>query len=115
MHVDQHAKLPVTCPRRRFRVSLRLAMALVAVAALPLAWWLNGVHAERRVVAEIRHAGGFVDRGFRRTPTGSLLPNAPNPAPRWLLRLVPEDYFQAVNFVSVRGPNSSSSCSGGPA
>src|SRR5205807_2418517 len=104
VHADRPADGPGSRPRRRLRVTLGLAMALVATLAVPMAWVTNRVRAERRAVAAIRRAGGFVDRGFRRAPTGELLPKAPNPAPRWLLRYVPGDLFQGVNFVSLRGP-----------
>ncbi len=91
---------------RRWRPVLRLRtlMAFILLICVGLGWIAGRVRVERQAVAAIRHAGGFADRGHRRTPTGNLLPNAPNPAPAWVLRWVPEECFQTVNFVGLRGP-----------
>jgi hypothetical protein len=78
---------------------------MVAVA-VPLAWKMNRVSAQRRVVAMIENAGGFVEydyaaESFRTNPTGEPTP----PGPPWLRWMLGDDLFAEVAEVHLYDVN----------
>jgi hypothetical protein len=90
--------------RRRFRLSLGVGMALVAFLAVPMAWVFNHARTQSHAISAIRHAGGFVNYNFRRSPEGLILDDSgENPAPAWFRRAVPDYYYRNFNLVSLRG------------
>jgi hypothetical protein len=91
--------------KRRFRLSLGVGMALVALLAVPMALVSNHARTQSHAISAIRHAGGFVDYNFRRSPEGLILKDSgKNPAPAWFSRAVPDYYYRSFNIVSLRGP-----------
>lgn len=76
-----------TPPRSWRRFSLRSLLGLLVVVAVPLAWKVNQLSTERRVVAEIEAAGGQIARS--------------DPwAPEWCCAFLGREYFSYIDRVS---------------
>ena len=94
---------PPQSARRRLRVSLRGLMVLVLVVGGGLGWQVYRLRSQRLAVAAIRAAGGTVlydyqfstDPAIRTRLRGVTEP----PAPRWLRRLVGDEFFQSAASV----------------
>jgi uncharacterized protein YjbI with pentapeptide repeats len=92
-------------PRRRFRITLGVSMALIACVAVPIAVVVNHARKQDLALSAIRHGGGFVLYDFRRAPDGAILDDgSENTAPEWVRRHVPKHYYRDFNAVSLRGP-----------
>jgi hypothetical protein len=81
--------------RRRFALSLRMLMLLVLVAGSFLGWRARRASIQRRAVAAIERAGGFVMYDFEIGPDGPKVGPKPQPwAPKWLRRAFGDEFFQ---------------------
>lgn len=96
--------MPIAPPRRRrLRLSLRLMMLAVVVAAIPLARIAVRARAQRAAVRTIREAGGGVSYDWQLTRAGRYNPSAEGPpGPRWLIGLLGSDYFETVKNVDLQ-------------
>ena len=79
---------PVSRPWRRFlRISIRGLIVLVLVVDLWLGWLVRMPDIHRDAVAAIVNAGGTVNYSWGRKTV------SPIPMPRWLMKLIGDDYF----------------------
>ena len=87
-----------THPKRRFfRYSLRTLMLVVTVFCIWMGITAKRAREQRQAVEAIREVGGFVYHEHQMHPSYS-------PSPKWLLRLIGEDYFSSVSYVFMFGP-----------
>ena len=100
--IDQQ---PPKSRRRWFSFSLRSLMLLVAIVSIPLGWvgWkINRARNQRAVVAELKKL--YADITYDNTLVFATGRHAANPqGPKWLIRLLGEDYFVEVRGVTYDG------------
>ena len=91
--------------RRRLAVSVRVFLALVAVSAVPMAWFNTRVLAQRRAVALVKQVRGYVYMDHQRVSPGVYNPSTDVRAKvrPWLLKILPVEFFQEVGLVGLRG------------
>lgn len=81
------------------RFSIRSALFLMVLIAIPLGWKVNRVRAQRQAVARIQAAKGSVLYDFEQR---SMEVNPEAPGPRWLTDLLGRDFFADVVSVCLR-------------
>lgn len=86
--------------RRRFRISLRIAMLFVFFTALGLAWQVNKARKQREAVEAVKNYGGWVHYDYEFV-NGKLTPGQTPWAPGWLRRPLGDELFQDVTQVSL--------------
>jgi len=90
-------------PRRRWlQFSLRSILVLTGVLAVLIAWLgpkFYFAYEQRQAVAAILASGGQVAYDYQ--AAGEQEP----PGPKWLRRLIGDDFFQRIDVVSFRGQN----------
>ena len=86
---------PPTPRRRWFRFTLRLLLLLVAVLAIPMAWKVNRVQNQRRVLATLTPFGAEVIWSYQHL--GAVAPLGP----QWLRRLLGDDFFADVHHINI--------------
>jgi hypothetical protein len=89
--------------RRWFHLSLRGLMVLVLVVGGGIGWKANRARTQRRAVAAIKAAGGSATYDFEYPNNGIPKPKEPS-APRWLRRVIGDEYFQEVASVGFSNP-----------
>src|SRR5277367_4493391 len=84
-------------PRRPWlRFSLRFLLLMIVVIAIPLAWQVNRVQEQRRLVAEVRRLGGRVFWDHEWSPGPGQPSYRVPPGPKWLRYILGEDFFAHV-------------------
>ncbi len=95
-------------PRRwRFRITLRALMVVVLVVGGLLAWKANRARSQRRAVAAIKAAKGMVLYDFQYDLLNQVPKTKPNKepsGPKWLRKLLGDEYFQEVTMVQLPEP-----------
>jgi hypothetical protein len=86
--------------RRRARVSIRATMLIVLAIAIVLGWQVNTAREQQRVVRAIQKYGGWVHYEHEFV-NGKLTPGRSPWAPRWLRRMLGDEFFQTVRQVSL--------------
>jgi hypothetical protein len=94
---------PIESPsRRRFRLSLRVTMLLIAGTACGLGWFVRSAQEQRRAVDAILARGGTVDFDYKYDDVrGRRLPKGESWRPIWLQRLLGDEYFHTVSCVGL--------------
>lgn len=82
---------------RRLRISLRVLMLLVLGAAVWMGSIVNKVQNQREAVAAVKEYGGQVSYNWQFARPKLTEP----PAPKWLRRLVGDEYFQTIEHVDL--------------
>ena len=92
-------------PRLRLkRMSLRLALGLVAIAAVGLGWFVHRVRLQQEGIELIRRHGGMYYYDFENQ--GASFPKIPRSwAPGWLVNNLGIDYFHHVTWVRIEDPH----------
>ena len=90
-------------------VSLRGLMLFILVFGIWLGWRVNRANSQRRAVAEVLKAGGYVyyDNQYKDHVLIRSRQNAKPWAPEWLRRWVGDEFFQEVIAVSLYNRGSS--------
>jgi hypothetical protein len=84
-------------------ISLRLALALVAITAVGMGWFVHRVRSQQEGIELIRRHGGMFYYDFENE--GASFPNAPRFwAPAWLVNDLGIDYFHRVTWVRIEDP-----------
>lgn len=86
--------------RRRFKISLRLAMVLVFLVALWMARQANKAREQREAVEAVKNYGGWVQYDYEFV-NGTLTAGRQPRAPAWLRRLLGDEFFQDVEQVNL--------------
>jgi hypothetical protein len=82
-------------------MSLRLALALVAIAAIAMGWLVHGVRLQKEGIELIRRHGGMYYYDFE----DATLPQPQRSwAPNWLVKALGIDYFHDVTWVRIEDP-----------
>src|SRR5262249_54011879 len=81
---------------RKPRFSLRLAMVMIVLAAVPLARLAVRARAQKEAVLAITNAGGFVGYDWQFLPDGRIKPSPKPPGQSWIHKWLGPDYFQTV-------------------
>lgn len=91
--------------RRRHLASVRSLLILLALVAIPLAWYANRVHERRRALRTIFAHNGGIYYDFE--VDGGKFPKDPvSPVPAWLRRGVGTDHFHNIVWVRIeRSPS----------
>ncbi len=87
---------------RRFRLALsvRVLMATILAVSVALAWWSHKARKQRRAVAALDRAGVSVTYDY--DYADGKYDHAAEPwGPRWLRRLIGDEYFQEVAEVAL--------------
>ena len=92
-------------PRLRLkRVSLRIVLGLVAVAAVGMGWIVHRVRVQQEGIELIRRHRGMYYYDFENH--GATTPNVPRSwAPDWLIKSLGVDYFHHVTWARIEDPN----------
>jgi hypothetical protein len=86
--------------RRRLRLSLRAMMLVILLVGIWLGWQVNKAREQREAVEAIRRYGGWVHYDYEFV-NGKLTPGRSPRVPRWLRRLLGDEFFQQVRQVSL--------------
>jgi len=91
-------------PNRRqfFRYSLRAMLLLITGVCLLLGCLVNKAHEQRKAVAFVRQAGGFVIYSYQSEGANAFLLEPKLPGPNWLRSLIGIDFFSDVSTVYLR-------------
>lgn len=85
-------------PRKRIRLTLRVLMLGIACLAVFLGWQVHKARQQREAVAAVRRHGG--DVGYNHDFVSGVWMDGKNPwGPKWLRRLIGDEYFQSVVYV----------------
>jgi hypothetical protein len=86
------------------RMSLRLALGLVAIAAVGMGWIVHRVRVQQEGIELIRRHGGMYYYDFENE--GATFPKVPRSwAPGWLVNNLGIDYFHHVAWARIEDPN----------
>jgi hypothetical protein len=84
-------------PRRRMlRYSLRTLLVAMTMLCVVLGLWVNGAERQRRAVAAIQAAGGYVFYDYERPDAAPIVGQLPGPD--WLCERLGVDYFADVTY-----------------
>jgi hypothetical protein len=86
--------------RHRLKLSLRAMMLVVLLLGLWLGWQVNKAREQREAVAAVQRFGGWVHYDYEFV-NGKLTGGRSPRAPRWLRRLLGDEFFQEVRQVSL--------------
>jgi hypothetical protein len=86
--------------RKSLRFSLRTLMVFVLIFAVFLGWRVNKARQQRRAVAAVQEYGGWVHFDYEFVK-GKLTPGQEPWAPQWLRRMLGDEYFREVSYVSL--------------
>ncbi|SIN81955.1 hypothetical protein SAMN05444166_1082 [Singulisphaera sp. GP187] len=93
---------PVELKLRRLRVSLRVLMLLIMIAAVFIGDRVTKARKQREAVESVKRCGGGVVYDWAYVNRGKSTPTEPN-APQWLRGLLGDEYFQDVASVALTG------------
>ncbi len=85
--------------RKRIRLTLGGMMLLILCLAVVLGWRVNKARLQREAVAAVKRHGGWVHYAHEMV-NGVLTPGRQPKGPRWLRRLIGDEYFQELETVS---------------
>jgi hypothetical protein len=88
----------------RPRLTVGLAMLLIAAFAVWLGWLTHRARSQRRAVAAIKEWGGNVRYDYESTDDGRKA-SGKRPGPNWFARTIGIDYFHTVVEVEWIGGN----------
>ena len=91
-------------PRKRFRFTLGVMMALVLAIGGALGWIAYKARVQRQAVAAIRKAGGSVSYDWQ-YKDGKRFPNGKPRGAKWLRDAIGPDAFDTVTMVGLGGAN----------
>ena len=86
--------------RKHLRISLRTMMVLVLILSVFLGWRVNKARQQRRAVAAVEAFGGWVHYDYEFVG-GKLTPGQEPSAPVWLRRMLGDEFFREVAYVSL--------------
>lgn len=86
--------------RRRLRITLRLSMALVLVLGILMGWQVNKARKQKEAVAAVKASGGSV-RYHWEFVNGKLAKGTQPNAPKWMRRLLGDEFFQEIVQVNL--------------
>jgi hypothetical protein len=87
---------------RKRQFSLRLAMVLIVLVAIPLARLAVRARAQKAAVLAISKAGGFVQYDWQFLPDGRINASPKPPGQSWIHKWLGPDYFQTVEQVYLQ-------------
>jgi hypothetical protein len=82
------------------RVSIRVMMLMVLVIAVLLGWQANKAREQREAVQAVQRYGGWVHYDYEFV-NGTLTPGRSPWAPRWLRKMLGDQFFQNVRQVNL--------------
>jgi hypothetical protein len=86
--------------RHRLKITLRAMMLLILILSVWLGWQVNRAREQREAVAAVQRYGGWVHYDFEFV--NNKLTSGRSPwAPRWLRRMLGDEFFQEVRQVSL--------------
>jgi hypothetical protein len=91
--------------RKHLRISLRSLMLLPLLFGVWLGWRVMKAREQREVVEAVKKYGGWVHYDYEFL-NGKLTPGREPWAPRWLRRVLGDEFFQEVRHVSLVYDNS---------
>jgi hypothetical protein len=86
--------------RHRLKLSLRAMMLVILLLGVWLGWQVNKAREQREAVAAVQRYGGWVHYDYEFV-NGKLTPGRSPRVPRWLRRLLGDEFFQQVRQVSL--------------
>src|SRR5262249_15140091 len=87
---------------RKPRLSLRLAMVIIVLLAIPLARLAVRARAQKEAVRAISNSGGFVAYDWEFLRDGRRNPSPKPPSQSWIHKWLGPDYFQTVEQVMLQ-------------
>jgi hypothetical protein len=92
---------PTKKPHRPWsRISIRMSMLIVFAIAVVLGWQVNKAREQRRAVAAVEQYGGWAHYDYEFV-NGKLTPGRNPWAPRWLRKILGDEFFQTVRLVNL--------------
>lgn len=86
------------------RLSIRAMMVLIMLIGGGFWWVVKDANDQREAVRMIVRLGGFVSYDFQQVGPGRLWDfNLKQPAPGFLQRVLPKEFFQEVTLVNLKG------------
>jgi hypothetical protein len=85
-------------PCRRLRLSLRMLLLFILVAALWLGWRVDKARRQHHAIAQVENYNGYVRFDYE-FADGREIPDAQPRVPKWLRRHLGDDYFRQVSRV----------------
>jgi Leucine Rich repeat len=90
--------------RYRLRTLLQFRLGTLLLAVTVFGIWLgvqvNRANRQKRAIAEIAAARGVIHFDYQRDAKGQRIPDAEPGGPKWLRKLIGDDYFRKVITVS---------------
>jgi len=87
-------------PRRtRLQFGLSTLLLVVTVFGVWLGIAVNKANKQRRAVAAIEKLEGRIQFDYERDANGQRIPDAQPPGPKWLRKVLGDDYFRKVIFI----------------
>lgn len=86
--------------RHRLKVSLRATMLVILLVGIWLGWQVNKAREQRGAVAAVQRYGGWVHYDYEFINNKLTSGRSPR-APRWLRRMLGDEFFQEVRQVSL--------------
>jgi len=107
MEAEQPISGPPKRKRRWFQFSLRTLLVFTVVVAIVCGWIGSKIEKKRRerqAVKALTMVGGLVFYDFQFDRSGELIAGAEPPGPRWLRKLLGNDFFTNVVGVGLSTP-----------
>jgi hypothetical protein len=92
--------MPNARSRKYLRMSLRTMMVLVLILAVLLGWRVNKARQQTKAVAVVKSHGGWVHYDYEFVG-GKLTPGREPWAPHWLRKILGDELFQEIEYVSL--------------
>ena len=111
MAADLKQVKPTSRPRRLWpRFTLRVALVLMTLLCIGMAFWTHRARQQKRIVDQIRLSGGHVEYDYLTVSPVVLGPTARklrplSPVPQWLMHWLGEDFFHTVMSAHIADPD----------